>query len=585
MRSTNELSLPLLWRCYRYLRRYRLHILGAYATVLAVIGLDILIPQFIRRVVDEGIAAADIAAVVRGVSALLALTLLKGVLAYFQGRWSEVASQGVAYDLRNDMQRKLTRLSFSYHDQAETGQLLSRTMQDVERIRFLTGRATLRIFSSLLLFVATAAVLLWMNPRLAGLIVLTLPLIGYVGFRLGNRYRPLSVIIQDQLGVLTARLEQNLRGAQVVKAFAQEEAEIERFAVDNEHWFSLSALAARLESVNVPLMDLIANIGIVVVIWYGGTLVIQDQLTLGELIAFSTYLGQLATPARHLGLLIPAVAMASSAASRIFAVLDSELEVRDAPDAEELQPVRGEVHFQDVMFAYDPRRPILQHISFRAAPGSVTALLGATGSGKSTVTNLIPRFYEPTAGNITIDGRDIRDVTVNSLRRQIGIVLQETVLFADTVRANIAYGRPDATEEEIVAAARAAQAHDFILGQLPNGYDTYVGEKGTTLSGGQKQRLAIARALLTDPRILILDDATASVDTETERLIQKALDALMAGRTTFIIAHRLSTVRRADQILLLDHGAIAAHGTHEELLEQSPRYQEVYARQLERTPA
>jgi ATP-binding cassette subfamily B protein len=455
----------------------------------------------------------------------------------------------------------------------------------VERIRFLTGRATLRIVDAVLLFVATSVVLVWMNARLAGLVVLMLPIIGWVGYRLGRQYRPLSAHIQDQLGVLTARLEQNLRGAQVVKAFAQEDAEVRRFAEQNESWFAMSALAARLQAINVPLMDLLANIGVVVVIWYGGLLVIDGQLTLGDLVAFSAYLGQLATPIRHLGLLIPAVAMASSAAGRVFAVLDSEIEVLDAPDAVELPAVAGDVQFQRVNFGYDNGRPVLQDINFTARAGQVIALLGTTGSGKSSIINLLPRFYEPLSGRILIDGFDIGAVTLYSLRRQIGIVLQESVLFATSVRENIAFGKPDASDEEIVAVARAAQAHDFIMQQLPNGYETHVGEKGSTLSGGQRQRIAIARALLNNPRILLLDDATASVDADTESLIQRALATLMEGRTTFIIAHRLSTIRRADLILMLERGRIVAQGTHEELLQRSAAYQAVYSRQVERAVA
>jgi len=585
MPAPDELSLPLLWRCYRYLRPYIRPTLGAYAFVLAITGLNILIPQLIRWIVDQGIALGDIPLLVRAVVALLALSLLKGVFTFLQGKWSEVASQGVAYDIRNEIEHKLTRLSFTYHDQSEAGQLLSRSLQDVERIRFLTGRATLRIVDAALLFVATGVVLVWMNPRLAGLIVLVLPIIGYVGFRLGRQFRPLSALIQDQLGVLTARLEQNLRGAQVVKAFAQEDAEIRRFAEQNERWFVMSALSARLQSINVPLMDLLANIGVVVVIWYGGLLVIDGQLTLGDLVAFSAYLGQLATPIRHLGLLIPAVAMASSAAGRVFAVLDSEIDVQDAADAVTLPPVSGEVRFQHIYFGYDRRRPVLQDINFAAQAGQVIALLGTTGSGKSSIINLLPRFYEPFSGRILIDGIDIRAVTLDSLRRQIGIVLQESVLFAATVRENIAFGKPAATDEEIVTAARAAQAHDFIMQQLRDGYDTHVGEKGSTLSGGQRQRIAIARALLTNPRILILDDATASVDADTESLIQRALATLMEGRTTFIIAHRLSTIRRADLILMLERGKVVAQGTHDELLQRSAAYQAVYSRQVERAVA
>jgi ATP-binding cassette subfamily B protein len=467
----------------------------------------------------------------------------------------------------------------AYHNRTETGQLLSRAIQDVERIRFLTGRASLRLAEGPVLLIGTAAVLVWMNPQLALLALATMPLLGYRAYHFGRRSRPLSALMQNQTAILTTRLEQNLRGARTVKAFAQEEAEIARFDRENDRWFNLAAQAARLQAINIPMLDLIANIGTVFIIWYGGLLVIWGQLTLGELVAFSTYLAQLFQPVRRLGTITPAIAMAVAAGERIFEILDAVSEVQDMPDAKPLPPVRGHVRFEHVSFAYFQRQPVLTDITFEARPGQVIALLGATGSGKSTIINLIPRFYDPTEGRIILDGYDLRQVTLNSLRDQIGIVLQETTLFATTIRENIAFGRPHANEAEIVEAARAAQIHDFIS-QTPQGYDTYVGERGVTLSGGQKQRVAIARALLKDPRLLILDDATASVYTETERLIQLALERLMQGRTSFVIAQRLSTLRLADLILVLERGRIAARGAHQELLRTSGLYADIYQRQL-----
>jgi ATP-binding cassette subfamily B protein len=578
----NHIELLTLWRAYRYLRPYWRLTTGAYATLLVINGLNVVIPQFIRWIIDRGIRQQDMALLTWSVLGLLGLTLIKGILAYYQHWWTEASSQGVAYDVRNAIQTKLTTLSFAYHDRSETGQLLSRALQDVERIRFLTGRATLRITDGVILLLATAAVLFWMNPRLALLAMGATPLLAYRAIYFGRRFRPLSALIQDQLGVLTTRVEQNLRGMRVVKAFAQEEAEIERFDQDNRHWFDLAARAARLQAFNMPLLDLIANIGIVFIIWYGGVLVIRNQLTLGELVAFSTYLAQLTLPVRRMGLIIPALAMAGSAAERIFKILDAVPEVEDSSEASPLPPVTGHVRFDHVSFAYAERHIVLDDINFEAKPGQLIALLGATGSGKSTITNLLPRFYEPTQGRITVDGYDIRQVTLNSLRSQIGIVLQETLLFAATIHENIAFGRPEAGEAEIIAAARAAQAHDFIK-QLPKSYDTEVGERGVTLSGGQKQRVAIARALLTDPRLLILDDATASVDTETEVLLQKALAQLMKDRTSFVIAHRLSTVRRADLILVLEKGRIISRGTNQSLLRTSELYREIYEYQLRPT--
>jgi ATP-binding cassette subfamily B protein len=577
--TSRQSSAHILLRCYLYLQPYWRLTLAAYCLLLAITGLALLIPQVVRWIVDAGIEKGDVTLLAQSVSALLGLTLVKGILAFFQGRWTEIASQGVAYDLRNAIHHKLSSLSFSYHDRAQTGQLLSRAVQDVERIRFLTGRATLRLVEGITLLLGTTVALLWMNPQLTLLVLGTMPLLIYVAYRFGRRFRPLSLDIQNQLAVLTTRVEQNLQGARVVKSFAQEDAEIERFDRENSLWFKLSAESVRLRAFTVPAMDLIASIGTVFIIWYGGSLVIRDQLTLGELVAFSTYLGQLFQPLRRVGMIIPALAMAAASGERIFEILDAESEVQDAPDATPLPPVRGHVRFEDVSFAYFGRHKVLDGIALEAQPGQIIALMGATGSGKSSIINLIPRFYEPTAGRITIDGLDTRQVTLNSLRDQIGIVLQETTLFAASVRENIAFGCPDASEEDVVAAAQAAQAHDFIA-EMPDSYDTQVGERGVTLSGGQKQRVAIARALLKDPRILILDDATSSVDTETERLIQLALERLMQGRTSFVIAQRLSTVRMADLILVLDKGRIAASGTHAELLRTSGLYAEIYHRQL-----
>jgi ATP-binding cassette subfamily B protein len=569
----------ILWRCFGYLRPYRTLVIGTYLTVIIINGLSLIIPQFIRQIIDRGIRQQDTPFLGWAVLALLGLTLVKGIFTFFQGRWTEVASQTVAYDLRNAIQNKLTVLPFSYHDRTETGQLLSRAIQDVERIRFLTGRAAFRIIDGAFLLVTTAVVLFTMNANLALLVMLTLPLLLWRSLSFGRRFRPLSLAIQNQLAVLTTTLEQNLRGARVVKAFAQEDAEIGRFVGQNETWFSLSALSARLQSINIPLMDLIANLGTVAVIGYGGWLVTQDALTLGELVAFTTYLGQLTTPVRRIGLVLPAIIMASASGERIFEILDQIPDVTDAPDAEDLPKIEGAVQFKNVSFGYLQRHRVLENVSFTAEPGQVIALLGATGAGKSTIMNLLPRFYDPTKGRVLVDGHDLRSVTLASLRSQMGIVLQETTLFAASIGENIAFSQPDATEADIIAAAQAAQAHDFIA-QLPDGYDTHVGERGATLSGGQKQRIAIARALLANPAILILDDATASVDTQTERLIQTALGNLMNGRTTFVIAHRLSTVRRADLILVLDQGQIVARGTHEALLQSSARYQEIYNKQL-----
>lgn len=583
--TSNPVALPqtgdwrILLRSFRYLKPYWRMTVGAYIAMIVINALTLAIPQFIRWTVDEGIEAENLRLLGWSVAGLLALTAFKGLFTYLQGRWSEVMSQGVAYDLRNAIHAKLASLSFAYHDRTETGQLLSRAVQDVDRLRFLTGRAILRLIDSGVLLIGTTIVLISMNPLLALLSLATMPFLIHRAYEFGRRNRPLSVAIQQQVGVLTTQVEQALRGARVVKAFAQEERVSELFDEQNNKWFDLSAAAARLRSVNTPLLDFIANLGMISVIWYGGSLVINGQLTLGELVAFSTYLGQLVPPVRRIGMIIPAISMAVASGERIFDILDTPSEVQDAPDAIPLPPVQGHVVFDHVSFGYLRRHRVLNEVSFEAKPGEIVALLGATGSGKSSIINLIPRFYDPTEGAVLIDGYDLRQVQLQTLRDQVGIVLQETTLFAATIEENIAFGRPDASHEEVVEAAKAAQAHAFIM-SMPNRYQTDVGERGVTLSGGQKQRIAIARALLKDPRILILDDATASVDTETERQIQAALARLMQGRTSFVIAQRLSTVRMANLILVLEKGLIAAQGNHQELLQRSELYAQIYERQF-----
>lgn len=569
----------ILLRAFGYLKPYRHYVVGGYALVIIGNVLVAINPQLIRWIVDRGIGEQDLDFLTWSVLALLGLTLLRGVLGFFQGKWIEQGSQNVAYDLRNALYQKLSTLSFSYHDRTEAGQLLARAIQDVERLRFLNGRATMRLLEGILMLIVTVIVLVSMNARLALLSLLSMPVLVFQAYRYSRVMRPLWQTLQNQMAILTTRVEQNLRGARIVKGFAQEEAEVERFDALNDVWFELSRDSAKVRAINNPLVTLIANVSTIFIIWYGGRLVAQDSLTLGELVAFTSYMGQLAGPVRMLGRMVPFISQAIACGDRVFEILDAESEVQESPGAVPLPEVKGHVHFENVSFAYFGRRSVLKNITLDAQPGQIIALLGTTGSGKSTIINLIPRFYDVTSGRVTIDGNDVRNVTLNSLRQQIGIVLQETTLFADTVHANIAFGRPDASDAEIIAAAKAAQAHDFIL-DMPDGYQTKVGERGSTLSGGQKQRVAIARALLKDPRILILDDAMSSVDTETEQLIQKALERLMQGRTSFVIAQRLSTVRAADQILVLDKGRIVARGTHDDLLRTSGLYGDIYERQL-----
>jgi ATP-binding cassette subfamily B multidrug efflux pump len=475
--------------------------------------------------------------------------------------------------------RKLQSLSFSYHDQQQTGQLLSRTTSDVERLQRITGRGILRLVDAVILLVGTTIVIVRMNPLLSVLALALMPVIGIYMRQYITKMHPIFHIRQDQMADLTARLEQNLRGMAVVRGFAQEPAEIARFDADNTTVYNTSMTVARAGGFTGAFVLLLASIGSVLVLGVGGGLVINDMLTLGELVAFNSYMLQLIMPVRRLGTIFNMLGESQTSAERVFEILDARSEVENAPDAEKLGDIQGQVTFENVSFGYLGTSKVLSDLSFRIEPGQVVALLGPTGSGKSTIVNLIPRFYDVTEGAIKIDGKDIRTVTIESLREQIGMVLQETMLFGSTIRENITFGKPDATQEEIEAAAKAAAAHDFIM-SMPQGYDTEVGERGVTLSGGQRQRIAIARALLLNPRILILDDATSSVDTDTEQQIQHALNQLMRGRTSFVIAQRVSTVRNADLILVIDGGKLVAQGKHSDLIRESGIYAEIYHRQL-----
>ncbi len=589
-------------RPLRLLRHHKLTVTGAYVGTIGQTIVTLIIPQFVKWIVDSGIGGAPLHAgipqwvanaippalaadtmglVVASVTMLLLLSFVRGGFTYLTGVNSEVVSQSVAYRLRNALYHKLCSLSFRFHDQSTAGDLLSRAAQDVERLRFLTGRALLGIVNALFLMIATAAVLFAMDPLLAILAMLVIPPLTWQAWKFAKAYRPLSMEIQKQLGVLTTVLEQNLRGIRVVKAFAQEKAQVGAYNAANSVWFEHSADAAQMRSVRIPLLDLLAGLGSVVVVYFGGRAVINQSMSLGELLAFMTYLAQLIMPIRRMGMIVPFVAMAGASSERVFEVLDTKSAIADGEGTPPLPPIRGDIEFDRVSFNYTPANRAITDVSFELKAGEILALLGATGSGKSTLINLIPRFYEASGGRVLIDGIDVRDVQLHSLRRQVASVLQDPVLFATSIRENIGFGLDDPGQDQIVEAAKAAQAHDFIM-EMPQQYDSRVGERGTTLSGGQRQRLSIARALIVNPKILILDDATSSVDTETERLIQAALDNLMANRTSIVIAQRLSTVRRADKILLLDQGRVAGLGTHRDLWESSSIYRSIYEGQLQR---
>ena len=569
-----------LKRIITYLGPYRFIAIGATLSLFLVTAANLIAPQLLRWVIDRGITAQSPSAIAWGTAGLAAVAIGRGIFNFSQSFWSEKASQGVAFDVRNQLFAKIQRLSFSYHDRAQTGQLMTRATNDVELVRQFTGQALFQMINSAIMLFGSSLVLFLMNWRLALITLLVIPAIGGVLFFFVISIRPMFTVIQDRLGQLNTILQENLAGIRVVKAFARAPYETTRFKVSNQAYKEINMDFIRSASGAFPMIFLFSNLGTVLVLWFGGLQITEADLSVGELVAFMTYQVFLVQPLMAIGFLSGIVARASVSAERIFEVLDAPNEVTDRPDAITLPPITGQVEFERVKFRYVGQTAnVLDGVSFVVEPGQAVAILGATGSGKSTIINLLPRFYDATAGRVLIDGRDVREVTLDSLRSQIGIVLQETTLFSGTIRDNIAYGRPEATDEQVIAAAKAAQAHEFILEQ-PDGYQTRVGERGVGLSGGQKQRVAIARALLLNPRILILDDSTSAVDAETEFQIQQALDRLMKDRTSFVIAQRISTVRNADLILVLERGKIAAMGAHEDLMMDSPLYVEIVQSQL-----
>jgi ATP-binding cassette, subfamily B, multidrug efflux pump len=571
-----------LRRALAYLSSYRRESLGALVSLLLVSGANLATPILIGRAIDDGVGPRRLGVIFLVVGALVGLALGRGLFTFLQGYLAERASQGVAYDLRDALFERIERLSFSYYDRVQTGQLVTRLTSDVEQIRAFAGSGVVQLANAVAMLIGSTALLLYLDWQLALVALAIVPVITLLLLRFIGQIRPLFREVQQTLGRLNTVLQEDLSGVRVIRAFAREDYETARYSSVNDELLQKNLTTVRVFSNNFPFVFLFANLGTLAIIWFGGWQVIGGRLSIGELVAFNTLLGFMLFPILTIGFLSASISRAGASSQRVFDVLDAPLDVTDRPGASPLPPVSCRVEFDDVYFRYPGSdRDILGGVSFTAEPGQTVAILGTTGSGKSTLVNLIPRFYDVTDGAVRLDGHDVRDVTLSSLRSQIGIVLQETRLFSGTVRDNVAFGRPDATDEEVVAAAEAAQAHEFIKG-LSEGYDTVIGERGIGLSGGQRQRIAIARALLVDPRLLILDDSTSAVDAETEAAIQETLDRLMREkhRTVFVIAQRVSTVRDADLILVLDGGRIAARGTHQELVRESELYNEILGSQL-----
>ena len=587
-----------LKRMIPFIRPYRWIAFWLVITVILPAAMELIVPRALRYIIDQGITPGQLDVILRGSGIMLVTALLGSLATLGQGICRAQLSQGLAYDMRNRLFAHIQTFSFANLDKMQTGQLMTRLTSDVDMVRGFVShglalflRATLMVVGSLIFLIAT-------DWKLSIIMMVLLPLAALLIGGVMWLARPLFTVVQEKLSALNTSVQENLAGVQVVKAFVREPFEIKAFQNHNRSFMQENIKVGRLMATAMPVLTILTNLGIVAVVWFGGLDVTGGKLTLGELVAFNNYLMIGMAPLMMLGNILTMVSRADASAQRFWEVLDTKPAISVVPNPHQVATMQGQVIFEGVSFHYDGDGPVngigssihqggrnvLDEISFNVQPGQRIALLGATGSGKSTLVNLIPRFYDVEKGRIRIDGVDVRDWDPESLRKKIGVVLQQTTLFSGTIRENIAYGRPGATLDEAVAAAKAAQAHDFILA-MPQGYDSQVEERGANLSGGQKQRIAIARALLVSPGILILDDSTSAVDMETEAKIQAALNDLMARSTTFMVAQRVSSVLNADQIFVLDHGQIAAQGTHRELLESSPIYREIYQSQMGAGPA
>jgi ABC-type multidrug transport system fused ATPase/permease subunit len=559
-------------RLLGFLRPYRRAVVVSFALAAVAMGAGVLIPLLVGRTVDRirhgntdlwplvGVIVA--AGVLR-----LAFSVVRRLVA---GR----VSLGVEYDLRNRMYAHLQSLEVAFFDEQQTGQLMSRATVDLQAVRFFLGYGLIFIAQSAITILVAAAVMLAVNPGLAAIALFPTPFVLWAAYRYGTRNRPASQEVQQRIAELTAEAEESISGVRLVKAFAREERQLARFTRATRRVFDQSMVSTRLRAFYNPFIGFLPQLGLAAVLLVGGRQAVRGTITVGEFVAFYGYVTLLSSPVRMLGVALGMSQRAVASGARVFEILDRSPRMTSPPGAPPLPAGDGRVELRGVSFTYETGEPVLRELDLDVEAGRTIAIVGPTGSGKTSLVALLPRLYDPTVGSVSIDGADLRTVEITSLREEVGLVSDDPFLFSDTIRENIAYARPDATDEEVVAAAARAGIHDFIAG-LPHGYETFVGERGVTLSGGQRQRVAIARALIKDPRVLILDDATSSVDATTEAEIKRALRELMRNRTTFVIGHRLSTVALADEIVVLEDGRIAARGSHDELIESSPLYREI----------
>ena len=567
------------FRLMKYAFRHKWYLIGAYAAMIASTLSAMVVPRLLGDAIDTALASGLQSRLFILAAVIVLFSLLRGVFSYAQRYLSESLSQRSAYDLREDFFKKLQSMSFGFFDKEQTGNLMSKATQDVEAVRMFISMGMVRGLSIFVMLGAVSVLMAVTNWRLAIVSMAFVPLILWRALAMSKVLRPTWMRVQEETGALTTVLQENLSGMKVVKAFGARRFEESKFNARADAVAKLTYSATRLFASQGSLMTFIFTAATGAILWFGGREIAADRLTAGDLTFFIFLMALLGMPIRMSGWMVNTFSRASSAGQRIYDVLDAESPVTEKADAVPLARVNGRVAFENVSVSYDDAVSAVRNINFEVQPGQVVALLGGPGSGKSTIAHVIPRFYDAAQGRITIDGHDIRDVTLSSLRENVGIVMQDVFVFAASMKDNIAYGLDDIDMDEVVKAATVAQLHDFIEG-LPDGYDSWVGERGITLSGGQRQRLAIARTILLDPPVLILDDSTSSVDMATEYRLQQALDEVIRGRTTFVIAHRLSTVRRADLILALDEGEIVERGTHEELLELNGFYRNIYDLQL-----